>query len=154
MTESTPLIDRLVARLLQTPWLTRLPIPLYRAGLGGIFGERLVMVEHLGRVSQEPRYVVVELVERERNAVRVASGFGKRAQWYRNLRANGVAYVSTGRARRVPASVRMLDPDESRHVLERYAQRHPQAWKHLSAAMEYAAGGEAHIPVVEFGPPH
>ena len=153
MTEHVPPLDRLVARVLQTPWLTRLPIPLYRAGLGWIFGERLVMIEHLGRVSHEPRYVVVEVVERERNAIRVASGLGKRAQWYRNLRANGVAYVSTGRARRVPSSVRMLDPDESRQVLERYAQRHPQAWKHLSAAMDYAAGGEASIPVVEFGPP-
>ncbi len=153
MTESASLIDRLVARLLQTPWLTRLPIPLYRAGFGWIFGERLVMIEHLGRVSHEPRYVVVEVVERERNGIHVASGLGRRAQWYRNLRANGVAYVSTGRARRVPASVRLLDADESRWVLDRYAQKHPRAWKHLSAAMDYAAGGEARIPIVEFRPP-
>ncbi|NYE21229.1 nitroreductase family deazaflavin-dependent oxidoreductase [Microbacterium immunditiarum] len=153
MTERTPLADRLVARLLQTPWLTRLPIPLYRAGFGWIFGERLVMIEHLGRVSHEPRYGVVEVVERTPNAVRVASGLGERAQWYRNLRANGVAYLSLGRRRRVPAAVRMLDADESRTVLERYARQHPQAWKHLSSAMDYAAGGHAQIPVVEFGPP-
>ncbi|HWL76651.1 nitroreductase family deazaflavin-dependent oxidoreductase [Microbacterium sp.] len=153
MTERFSPIDRLVARVLQTPWLTRLPIPLYRAGFGWIFGERLVMIEHLGRMSHEPRYVVVEVVEREPNAVRVASGLGERAQWYRNLRANGVAYLSIGRARRVPASVRMLDADESRRVLERYARRHPRAWRHLSAAMDYAAGGEARMPLVEFGPP-
>ena len=95
MPEPTRPLDRLAARLLETRWLMRLPIPLYRVGLGWLFGERLVMIEHLGRVSHEPRYVVVEVVERGRNVVRVASGFGTRAQWYRNLRANGVAYLST-----------------------------------------------------------
>jgi deazaflavin-dependent oxidoreductase (nitroreductase family) len=153
MPETTRALDRLAARLLETRWLMRLPIPLYRVGLGWLFGERLVMIEHLGRVSHEPRYVVVEVVERGRNVVRVASGFGTRAQWYRNLRANGVAYLSTGRARRVPARVRLLDAEESARRLRDYAAAHPEAYQHLSAAMDYAAGGEAHIPLVEFTPP-
>lgn len=147
------LADRLTARLLQTRWLMRMPIPLYRAGLGWIFGERLVMIEHVGRVSGEPRFVVVEVVERAPNVLRVASGFGTRSQWYRNLRAHGVAYLSTGRARRVRAAVRLLDRTESDAVLERYAVAHPDAWKHLSSAVEYAAGGDAFVPVVEFTPP-
>ncbi|MFK4804683.1 GNAT family N-acetyltransferase [Microbacterium sp. ZW CA_36] len=147
------LVDRVTARLLETRWLMRMPIPLYRAGLGWILGERLVMIEHLGRVSHEPRFVVVEVVERERNAIRVASGFGEHAQWYRNLRANGVAYLSTGRARRVRAQVRLLDRADSETVLRRYAAAHPEAWQHLHGAMDYAAGGDAHIPVVEFAPP-
>lgn len=149
----TRLVDRLIARLLETRWLMRSPIPLYRAGLGWLLGRRLVMVEHLGRTSHEPRFVVVEVVERERNVVRVASGLGTRAQWYRNLRANGVAYLSTGQARRVPASVRLLDREESEAVLARYAVAHPNASAHLTAAMDFAAGGEAHIPIVEFTPP-
>lgn len=153
LTERTGVIDRLAAKLLETPWLVRLPIGMYRAGFGWVFGERLVMIEHLGRKSHEPRYVVVEVVERERNVIRVASGFGTKAQWYRNLRANGVAYLSTGRARRVPAAVRMLDADESARVLQSYATEHPEAWAHLSGAMDYAAGGQADIPVVEFTPP-
>ena len=61
-----------------------------------MFGSRLVMIEHLGRVSGERRFVVVEVVGLERNVVRVASGFGHRAQWYRNIQANGVAYISIG----------------------------------------------------------
>ncbi|UNK70037.1 nitroreductase family deazaflavin-dependent oxidoreductase [Microbacterium sp. H1-D42] len=153
LTERTGMMDRLAAKLLETPWLVRLPIGMYRAGFGWVFGERLVMIEHLGRKSHEPRYVVVEVVERERNAIRVASGFGTKAQWYRNLKANGVAYLSTGRARRVPAKVRMLDAEESAERLKRYAAEHPEAWEHLSAAMDYAAGGEADIPIVEFTPP-
>lgn len=143
---------RLVARLLGTPWLMRLPIPIYRAGFGWLLGRRLVMIEHLGRVSGEPRFVVVEVVERDGRALRVASGFGARAQWYRNLRANGVAYLSTGRVRRERVGVTLLDDDASRRVLERYARHHPDAWRRLADAMTAAQGGTPHIPVVEFGP--
>ncbi len=151
---TTPgLADRIVAKLLATSWLMRLPIPLYRAGVAWLFGTRLVMIEHLGRVSHEPRYVVVEVVERRPDAIFVASGLGTRSQWYRNLRANGVAYLTTGHARRVRAHVRLLDDAQSAEVLTRYIKVHPSAWRHLKGAMDAAAGGEARIPVVEFTKP-
>lgn len=146
------MIERLIARLLATPWLMRLPIPLYRAGLGRLLGPRLVMIEHLGRSSGEPRWVVVEVVEREGRALRVASGFGTKAQWYRNLRANGIAYLSTGGVRRERVEVTLLDDDASRAVLERYTLSHPQAWRRLKGAMDIAQGGDARILVVEFTP--
>ena len=101
MDDEAGVIDRVIARMLRTPWLMRLPIPLYRASLGWMLGTRLVMIEHLGRSSGERRFVVVEVIGLERNVVRVASGFGRRSQWYRNIEANGVAYISVGRFRRV-----------------------------------------------------
>ena len=154
MAERSARGSRWTAQLLRTRWFVRSPIPLYRAGLGWLLGPRLVMIEHRGRTSGEPRFVVVEVVEREGNAIRVASGFGEKAQWYRNLRANGVAYLSTGRARRVPASVRFLDEQEATEVLARYAIAHPQAWRELSAAMAELAGeSDPVIPMVEFAPP-
>jgi len=156
VTPSAPrpgLVDRLIESTLRTRWIVCAPIALYRAGLGWMFGERLVMIEHLGRVSHDRRFVVVEVVDRERNVLRVASGFGTRAQWYRNLRANGVAYLSTGGARHVRAAVRLLDRDESEARLAVYAARHPRAWRHLKAAMDDAADGDAYIPLVEFTPP-
>lgn len=146
------LFDRFAGKLLSTPRLMRIPIPLYRAGLGWLLGERLAMIEHRGRSSGEARYVVVEVAERGPRYLRVASGFGDRAQWYRNLRANGVAYLSTGRARRVPVDVRLLSAEESDEALERYARAHPAAWKRLYAAMESAWQGEPRILVVEFTP--
>lgn len=146
------MIERVIARLLSTPWLMRLPIPLYRAGFGWLFGRRLVMIEHRGRTSGEPRYVVVEVVEREGRALRVASGFGTHAQWYRNLRANGVAYLSTGVVIRERVAVNLLDDDASRTVLERYTASHPRAWERLKGAMDIAQGGDAQILVVEFIP--
>jgi len=146
-------LDRIIERLLRTQWLVRAPIALYRAGLGWALGPRLVMIEHRGRRSHEPRFVVVEVVERGPGRLVVASGFGTSAQWYRNLAANGVAYLSTGRARRVRADVRLLDERESAERLGRYAAAHPTAFARLKGAMDYAAGGEAKIPLVEFTPP-
>lgn len=147
------LVDRLIEAALRTRWIVRAPIVLYRAGLGWMLGPRLVMIEHLGRVSHDRRFVVVEVVDRDRNVLRVASGFGTGAQWYRNLQANGVAYLSTGGARRVRAAVRLLDHDESASRVRAYAAEHPRAWRHLKAAMDDAAGGDASIPIVEFTPP-
>ncbi|GAA3924136.1 nitroreductase family deazaflavin-dependent oxidoreductase [Microbacterium invictum] len=144
---------RITARLLKTPWLMRMPIGLYRVGLGWLLGDRLLMIEHLGRVSHTPRYVVVEVVERSHNVIRVASGLGSGSQWYRNLRANGVAYLSIGRARRIRANVRFLSEDEAAASFARYAAAHPQAWEQLSAAMEAATGSTAPAPMVEFTPP-
>lgn len=146
------MFDRIIARLLGTRWLMRLPIPMYRWGLGWLLGSRLVMIEHRGRSSGEPRYVVVEVVERSGRTLRVASGFGTRAQWYRNLRANGEAHLSTGRVRRQKVAVTLLDADASRAVLERYGSEHPDAWRRLHDAMAVAQDGEPDIPIVEFGP--
>lgn len=146
------MIDRVIARLLRTRWLMRLPIPMYRAGLGRLLGSRFVMIEHLGRKSGEPRYAVVEIVEREGRALRVASGFGTRAQWYRNLRANGVAYLSTGGVRRERVAVNLLDDEASEAVLDRYRRTRPDAWQRLKNAMDLAQGGDARIPIVEFTP--
>jgi deazaflavin-dependent oxidoreductase (nitroreductase family) len=97
--------------------------------------------------------VVVEVIGLERNVVRVASGFGHRAQWYRNIQSNGVAYISIGRFRRVKAHARLLSAEESAARLADYARQHPTAWRHLHAAMDVAQGGDADIPVIEFVPP-
>ncbi len=153
MSEHAGVLDRAMARMLQVRWLMRLPIPLYRASLGWMFGNRLVMIEHVGRKTGERRFVVVEVMGFERNVVRVASGFGRSSQWYQNLRANGVAYISVGRYRRVRAHARLLGAEDSSARLAAYAREHPVAWRHLNAAMEVLQDGEPDIPVVEFVPP-
>jgi deazaflavin-dependent oxidoreductase (nitroreductase family) len=144
-------IDRWMARTLGNHRLMRVPIPLYRAGLGFLFGRRLVMIEHRGRTSGERRYVVVETVARTDSMVRVASGLGPKAQWYQNLAANGVAYISIGFRRRIPATPRLLSLEESRERLVDYAAEYPKAWQHLEAAMRILAHGEDPvIPLVDF----
>lgn len=142
--------DAMIARALGNRRLMRVPIAFYRLGLGFVFGRRLVMIEHLGRVSDRRRFVVVECVERFDTVVRVASGFGRRAEWYRNLAANEVAYVSTGMRRRIPATPRLLTAAESDLHLRDYAARHPAAWRHLHKAMGLAVGHDPEILLVDF----
>ncbi|MDG4803790.1 nitroreductase family deazaflavin-dependent oxidoreductase [Micromonospora sp. WMMD980] len=77
-------------------WLARAPIPLYRNGLGRLLGRRLMMLEHRGRRSGLPRYVVLEVVDREPGALFLASGYGPASQWFRNVRADPAVRVWTG----------------------------------------------------------
>jgi deazaflavin-dependent oxidoreductase (nitroreductase family) len=142
--------DRWLGRVLSNRRLTRLPVALYRLGCGFLLGSRLVMIEHVGRSSNLRRFVVVECIERFDSVVRVASGFGRRAQWYRNVAANEIAYISTGHLNRVPATPRLLTKAESDIHLRRYAEHHPQAWRRLEAALRAATGGEPEILIADF----
>ncbi len=65
--------------------LWRLPVHLYRAGLGRLLGGRLMLLTHVGRVSGRPRRAVIEVVEHDARGYVAASGFGPRADWYRNI---------------------------------------------------------------------
>ena len=142
--------DLATARILRTRWLMRVPIALYRMGLGWLFGTRLAMIEHLGRSTSRRRFVVVECLDHASpGLIRIASGFGTSAQWYLNLVTNGVAFVSIGSRRRVPATPRMLTRPESAARLERYAEAHPKAWRRVHGAMVAAHGGNPEIRVVE-----
>ncbi|WP_353810393.1 nitroreductase family deazaflavin-dependent oxidoreductase [Agromyces sp. SYSU T00194] len=140
----------LAATLIRTRWLVRLPIPLYRAGLGVLLGRRLTMIEHVGRSSGEPRYVALEVVDRpDDRTVFVAAGFGRGSQWYRNLRANPACHVSTGRIRRRPAHAVLLDDAGSAEVLARYADHYPKAWAALQRMIRDVTGeAEPEIPIV------
>ncbi|MCF8611402.1 nitroreductase family deazaflavin-dependent oxidoreductase [Gordonia sp. HY285] len=129
------------ARLLRTRWLVRSPIPLFRAGLGFLFGTRVLLLEHIGRVSGESRFVVLECVERpDDDHVILASGFGEKSQWYRNLVAEPRCAISIGFARRRPGTASVLSADEGRAVIERYRQRSPKAYDELSGVIEEATG--------------
>jgi len=141
----------LAARLLTTRWLVRLPIGFYRAGFGWLFGPRLMMLEHRGRVSGEWRAVVLEVVDREpsRRSFVVASGFGTGAQWYRNLVADPRCRISTGTIRQRDAVADLLSAEASREGLERYAQRNPHGWKVLhDAIVEVTGDKDPDVPLV------
>ncbi|MFW0786552.1 nitroreductase family deazaflavin-dependent oxidoreductase [Gordonia sp. CPCC 206044] len=129
------------AAMLRTRWLVRAPIWLFRARLGFLFGGRLLLLEHVGRTSGEPRYVVLETVERPDAArVIVASGFGERAQWFRNLQAEPACHVSIGFGHRMAATASRLGEDETAVVLSRYRVAHPRAYAELSGVIEESTG--------------
>ncbi|WP_067825654.1 nitroreductase family deazaflavin-dependent oxidoreductase [Actinomadura kijaniata] len=131
----------LAARALRTRRLARAPIHLYRAGLGAVFGARLLMLEHTGRVTGARRHVVLEVVDRPApDTYVVVSGFGERSQWYRNVLADPDVRVSTGLRRGVPARAVPMPEQESAETLRRYARARPRAWRNLRAVIERATG--------------
>lgn len=139
------------ARILRTRWLVRLPIPMMRAGLGPLFGGRLMLLQHTGRKSGRPRFVALETVERPTaDRVVIASGFGEKAQWYRNLLAEPHCRVWIGRIRNRPAVARVLDAAEASEVLERYRREHAKAYASLAQVIEEATGRSIQdIPYLE-----
>ncbi|NNU26615.1 nitroreductase family deazaflavin-dependent oxidoreductase [Isoptericola sediminis] len=150
----------LVTRMLRTRWLVRAPIWLYRAGLGALLGDRLLMLQHRGRTTGEARFVVLEVVGRpSADRLVVASGLGPRPQWYRNIVVEPRVLVSVGRRRDVRAVAEPLDPDAGVARLEEYAAQHPAAWAALRPVVSEwaeplgAARGEPDwrrvVPVVE-----
>lgn len=129
------------AALLRMRWFVRAPIWLYRARLGFVCGSRLLMLEHVGRVSRLKRYVVLEIVDRPtpRSYV-VVSGFGERAQWFRNVQAIAEVRISVGSHRPAAATARRLDVAASAASLARYAHGHPRSWAKLRPVLERTLG--------------
>ncbi|MFE4461369.1 nitroreductase family deazaflavin-dependent oxidoreductase [Nocardia tengchongensis] len=130
---------KLSVRALRTRWVVRAPITVYRIGLGFVFGTRLLMLEHIGRRSGRPRYVVLEVVDHPRSdQYIVVSGFGTRAQWYRNIIANPTVRISIGIRRSTPATATAMTRAESALALDRYIERHPKAWIKLRGTIKAA----------------
>ncbi|MBS2533819.1 nitroreductase family deazaflavin-dependent oxidoreductase [Catenulispora sp. NF23] len=132
---------RLSARALRTRWFVRAPIGLYRAGLGFVFGSRLLMLEHAGRSTGARRFVVLEVVDHPAPGQYVViSGFGIGAQWYQNIQADPRVKVSIGLRRSMPATATPMTDAESATVLAHYIEHHPKEWEKLHATIEYAVG--------------
>ncbi|HVV12000.1 nitroreductase family deazaflavin-dependent oxidoreductase [Amycolatopsis sp.] len=134
-------LARLGGRALRTRRFVRAPISLYRAGLGFLFGTRLLMLEHVGRRTGALRYVVLEVVDRPAlDEYVIVSGFGEAAQWYRNIQAHPGVRVWCGPRRAAAASATPMTEADAAAALDRYIQSHPGAWKNLRAAIEHATG--------------
>ncbi|MGH3548315.1 MAG: nitroreductase family deazaflavin-dependent oxidoreductase [Pseudonocardiaceae bacterium] len=129
------------ARLLRSRRLVRAPIWLYRARLGFLFGSRLLMLEHIGRQSGARRYVVLEVIDHPTpDTYVIASGFGTRAQWFRNVQANPQVRVFVAGHAPAHATARRLTPAEADTSLKAYSTRHPRAWGALKGVIETTLG--------------
>jgi len=111
-------------------WLLRFPVLLYRVHLGWILGERFVHLTVRGRTTGLPREVVLEVLgpDPATSGLFIASAWGKRAQWFRNLEANPRAQIQVGR-RRFLGEVSVLDERAASEVLRNYASVHRLAYR-------------------------
>ncbi|WP_327342330.1 nitroreductase family deazaflavin-dependent oxidoreductase [Streptomyces europaeiscabiei] len=141
--------DTTTPRLPQHPsgwrrFALRLPILLFRAGLGPVLGRRFLLLHHTGRVTGADRHVVLEVVARDPagGSWTVASGFGPKADWYRNLRRRPQTVVQMGN-RHYAVDARFLPPEEGAEVMAHYAVRHPRFARRLCAFMGLTVDGSA-----------
>lgn len=138
---------------------------LYRAGLGWTLGHRFVSVSHRGRRSGKIRETVLEVARYDpttRESV-VASAYGTKADWYRNIRAEPAVRVRTGRMDYIPEQ-RFLTETEARQAAIEFCRRHklearmaPRALAAIGAVGEGAFTDSvellASLPMVAFRPP-
>lgn len=143
------------ARILRSRRLVRAPIWLYKARAGALLGSRLLMLEHVGRKSGTRRYVVLEVIDHPTSDTYViASGFGAKAQWFRNIQANPGVRVYTGSRAPLPATARVLDQQEADDALAAYRRRHPGTWEQFKPILEDTLGEsvtdtDTPLPMVE-----
>lgn len=110
----------------------RVPVWMYRAHLGWLFGRRLLLLTHQGRTSGRIYATALEVVRYDK-AMResiIVAGYGPRADWYRNIQAHPALEVHTGLRRYVPRQ-RFLTPEEVEAELASYERRHPWLTRHF-----------------------
>ncbi|MEV0913529.1 nitroreductase family deazaflavin-dependent oxidoreductase [Streptomyces sp. NPDC049967] len=126
--------------------VARLPVHMFRAGLGPLFRGRLLLLVHTGRTSGQPHRTAVEVVESAtvdgRRSWTVASGYGPAADWYRNLRRTPQATVQIGR-RFHAVTAAELPAGEGGELMVRYAPRHPRVARRLCAYLGFTVDGSA-----------
>jgi deazaflavin-dependent oxidoreductase (nitroreductase family) len=113
-------------------WLARLPTLLYRWRAGWLLGHRFLMLVHTGRRSGKTRTVVLEVLRHDplEGCYIVASGWGERADWYRNLRQTPDAVIEVA-GRRHAVTATFLETERAGQELARYAAAHPLLWRLL-----------------------
>jgi deazaflavin-dependent oxidoreductase (nitroreductase family) len=121
----TPLTEQRPPRGVRR-WLLRLPVWLYRAGLGWLLGERFLLLTHIGRKSGRPRETVLEVVHHDKatDTYFIASGWGEKSDWIRNLQKAPTVSVNVGK-RHFVAMAKRLSIEQAQGTLLASAQHHP-----------------------------
>jgi deazaflavin-dependent oxidoreductase (nitroreductase family) len=105
--------------------LFRIPVPFARFRDGWLFGHRALLLVHHGRVTGRRHETMLEVIDFDaaHREAYVMAGFGRRAQWLRNLAAGSQIEVRMA-GERYPAAWRELPVYEAVEVLGRYERRH------------------------------
>lgn len=122
-------------------FLFRLPIYLYKIGMGWILGGRFLLLNHIGRKSGEVRQAVLEVVahDKESNRYVVAVGFGPQSQWYKNLMAHPDVSIQVG-GKKLEVTAAQLPPEEAGEIMVDFARRYPFEAK-FAGVLGYAVDG-------------
>jgi deazaflavin-dependent oxidoreductase (nitroreductase family) len=109
-------------------WMPQLvfhcPILLYRLGLGALLGHQFLLLTHAGRRTGVLHETVLKVLKYDPTTGEsiVASAWGTKTDWYRNIQAHAPLSVSTGGARYVP-EMRPVPQDEALAVFNEWTRR-------------------------------
>lgn len=127
----------------------RLPVWLYRLRLGRLLGRRFVMITHTGRKSGLQRQTVLEVVRYDAatGIVVVASGWGEKADWFRNILKTPAVTVHIGH-RHFEAVATRLTVEAAAVELCDYAAHHPATFRQLTHKMIGAQLGDETVDCI------
>lgn len=87
------------------------PIPLWRMGLGFLVGKLFMVLTTTGRKSGQPRHTAVEF-HKYKGRKYVYSGFGEKADWYKNILADPRVTIQTASGMEHVIARRITDEGE------------------------------------------
>jgi len=132
-----------------------LPTWLYRLNLGWVLGQRFLMLLHTGRKTGRVHRTVVEVVSHDGSlSFYVVSGWGRKADWYRNIHQQPEVGIRVG-SRTMKARAEDVPLEKAAGIMQEYTDRYPLAFKELTRFFlgeEMKPGLETARRVVEMMP--
>jgi deazaflavin-dependent oxidoreductase (nitroreductase family) len=132
-----------------------LPTWLYRLHLDWLLGQRFLLLLHTGRKTGRIHRTVVEVVSHDDPLnFYVVSGWGRKADWYRNIHERPEVQIRVG-GRTMPARAEDVSAEKAAGIMEEYTNRYPLAFKeltHFFLGEEMKPGMETARRVVEMMP--
>ena len=105
--------------------ILKLPLLLYRAGLGWLFGHRFMLLTHIGRRSGKVRRTVLAVLHFDSGTREImAISAWSASDWYKNILTSPALQVETGFTHYAPVH-RSLSPEEITTLFEDYRHKHP-----------------------------
>jgi deazaflavin-dependent oxidoreductase (nitroreductase family) len=94
--------------------------------LGWLMGERMLLLNHIGRKSGLVRQAVLEVVLHDQvtDAYIVAAAFGKKTHWYQNLLKQPNVSIRVGR-RKLDVSAEQFAKEAGAEALLAFVKEHP-----------------------------
>ncbi len=116
-------------------WLLRLPLLLYRLGLGAPLNAAHIMIlGTVGRLSDQPRYTAIEY-RRHGSKLYVISAWGRQPHWYKNLVATPDVLVQQGRRAFSASAEVVTNSGEALRVVRLFRRRAPFVYDPLIARL-------------------
>ena len=106
--------------------LFRLPVVLYRLGVGHLLGHQFLLLTHAGRRTGRVRETALKVLRFDPATGEsvVASAWGPATDWYRNITARPALAERTGRDCSVPQQ-RLVPPEEAYAAFDAWTRRQP-----------------------------